>query len=147
MSTATTLPLNELSHAAKLRLMEELWDDLCHSSEGVTSPAWHGEVLAARAAGGERRRRIPRVGGGERTTSAEEVVRIQILREAEDDLQDGREFYDRQELGVGGYFASALAADIDSLILFADIHPMQFGLHRALSKRLFSARKLALPHR
>jgi hypothetical protein len=74
-------------------------------------------------------------------------VRIQILREAEDDLQDGREFYDRQELGVGGYFASALAADIDSLILFADIHPMQFGLHRALSKRLFSARKLALPHR
>jgi Putative addiction module component len=49
MSTATTLPLNEMSHAAKLRLMEELWDDLSHSSEGVTSPAWHGEVLAARA--------------------------------------------------------------------------------------------------
>jgi hypothetical protein len=49
MSTATTLPLNEMSHIAKLRLMEELWDDLCHSSEGVTSPAWHGEVLAARA--------------------------------------------------------------------------------------------------
>jgi plasmid stabilization system protein ParE len=62
-------------------------------------------------------------------------VRIQILREAEDDLQAGREFYDRQEPGVGDYFASALAADIDSLILFAGIHPMEFGLHRALSKR------------
>ena len=37
-----------MSHAAKLRVMEELWDDLCHSSEGVPSPAWHGEVLAAR---------------------------------------------------------------------------------------------------
>jgi hypothetical protein len=49
MSTAMTLPLSEMSHAAKLRLMEELWDDLCHSSEGVPSPAWHGEVLAARA--------------------------------------------------------------------------------------------------
>jgi hypothetical protein len=48
MSTATTLPLSEMSHAAKLRVMEELWDDLCHSAEGVPSPAWHGEVLAAR---------------------------------------------------------------------------------------------------
>lgn len=44
-----TLPLSEMSHAAKLRVMEELWDDLCHSSEGVPSPAWHGEVLAERA--------------------------------------------------------------------------------------------------
>jgi hypothetical protein len=49
MSTSTSLPLSEMSHAAKLRIMEELWDDLCHSSEGVPSPAWHGEVLAARA--------------------------------------------------------------------------------------------------
>ena len=43
MSTATTLPLSEMSRPAKLRVMEELWDDLCHS------PDWHGEVLAARA--------------------------------------------------------------------------------------------------
>jgi hypothetical protein len=49
MSIPTTLPLTEMSRAAKLRVMEELWDDLCHSSEGVPSPAWHGEVLAARA--------------------------------------------------------------------------------------------------
>jgi plasmid stabilization system protein ParE len=62
-------------------------------------------------------------------------VKIQVLDEAEDDLQDGRKFYDRQEPGVGDYFAAALAADIDSLILFAGIHPMEFGFHRALSKR------------
>jgi len=62
-------------------------------------------------------------------------VKIQVLDEAEDDLQDGREFYDRQEPGVGDYFAAALAADIDSLILFAGIHPTEFGFHRALSKR------------
>jgi len=49
MGTSTTLPLTEMSRAAKLRVMEELWDDLCHSSEGVPSPAWHGEVLTARA--------------------------------------------------------------------------------------------------
>ena len=62
-------------------------------------------------------------------------MRIQVLDEAENDLQDGRDFYDRQEAGVGGYFAAALASDIDSLILFAEIHPMEFGFHRALSKR------------
>jgi hypothetical protein len=50
MSRATTLPLKEMSHAAKLRVMEELWDDLCHSAEGVPSPDWHGEVLAVRTA-------------------------------------------------------------------------------------------------
>ncbi|EDY21170.1 conserved hypothetical protein [Chthoniobacter flavus Ellin428] len=49
MSVATTLPLSEMTHADKLRVMEELWDDLCRSPEGVTSPAWHGEVLTARA--------------------------------------------------------------------------------------------------
>jgi hypothetical protein len=38
-----------MTQAAKLRIMEELWDDLCRSAEGVPSPAWHGEVLAARA--------------------------------------------------------------------------------------------------
>jgi len=62
-------------------------------------------------------------------------VRIQVLDEAEEDLQDGREFYDRLEPGVGDYFAAALATDIDSLILFAGIHPKEFGYHRALSKR------------
>ena len=62
-------------------------------------------------------------------------MRIQVLDEAEDDLPAGREFYDRQEPGVGDYFAAALAADIDSLILFAGIHSIEFGFHRALSKR------------
>jgi plasmid stabilization system protein ParE len=62
-------------------------------------------------------------------------VRIQILDEAEEDLHAGREFYERQEPGVGDYFAAALAADIDSLVLFAGVHPKEFGFHRALSKR------------
>jgi hypothetical protein len=62
-------------------------------------------------------------------------VKIQVLDEAEDDLEDGRAFYERQESGVGDYFIAALAADIESLILFAGIHPMHFGFHRLLSKR------------
>jgi plasmid stabilization system protein ParE len=62
-------------------------------------------------------------------------VRIQLLDEAEQDLQEGREFYDRQQPGVGDYFAAALASDIDSLVIFAGTHPMGLGFHRALSKR------------
>jgi hypothetical protein len=62
-------------------------------------------------------------------------VIIELLDEAVSDLHDGRDFYDRQEQGVGDYFAAALAADINSLVLFAGIHPREFGLHRALSKR------------
>lgn len=47
MNTALLLP--EMTRAEKLRTMEELWDDLCHSPEALPSPAWHGEVLAERA--------------------------------------------------------------------------------------------------
>ncbi len=39
--------------------------------------------------------------GSERAPAAQTRVRIQVLDEAEDDLQDGRAFYDRQEPGVG----------------------------------------------
>jgi len=42
------LPLNEMTTADKLSLMELLWDDLCRTPENVPSPAWHGEVLAER---------------------------------------------------------------------------------------------------
>ena len=73
--------------------------------------------------------------GSERAPTAQTRVKIQVLDEAEDDLHDGREFYERQEPGVGDYFTAALAPDIDSLILFAGIHPIEFGFHRALSKR------------
>ena len=38
-----------MTHAEKLRAMEELWDDLCHAAEDMASPSWHGDVLAARA--------------------------------------------------------------------------------------------------
>ena len=44
----TTLPLNEMTVAEKLRVMEAIWGDLCHRGEAIPSPAWHGEVLAER---------------------------------------------------------------------------------------------------
>lgn len=42
------LPLNEMTVAEKLQAMEVLWDDLSRNPEDIPSPAWHGEVLAAR---------------------------------------------------------------------------------------------------
>lgn len=44
-----TLPLKEMTKLDKLRAMEALWDDLCRDADTVQSPAWHGDVLRARA--------------------------------------------------------------------------------------------------
>ena len=41
-----TVDLNQMSTPDKLRLMEDLWADL--SGKEVSSPDWHGEVLAER---------------------------------------------------------------------------------------------------
>ena len=46
----TRLPLNEMSVEQKLQTMESLWDDLCSRAEDLSSPPWHGEVLAEREA-------------------------------------------------------------------------------------------------
>jgi hypothetical protein len=42
------LPLNEMTTAEKLALMELLWEDLRRTPDDIPTPAWHGEVLAAR---------------------------------------------------------------------------------------------------
>lgn len=43
---SSTVELQEMSLAEKMRLMEDLWADL--SGQDVASPSWHGEVLAER---------------------------------------------------------------------------------------------------
>ena len=60
---------------------------------------------------------------------------VQILDEAEQDLIDGFRFYEMQDQGLGDYFLDSLFSDIDSLRLYAGIHPIYFGCHRLLSKR------------
>ena len=62
-------------------------------------------------------------------------MRILILPSARDDLSDGFEFYERQQAGLGDYFLESLFSDIESLRLYAGIHPKWFGYHRLLSKR------------
>lgn len=63
-------------------------------------------------------------------------MRIQILDPAKQDLIDGYYFYETQAEGVGRYFLDSLYSDIDSLKLYAGIHPKKFGnFHWMLSKR------------
>ena len=62
-------------------------------------------------------------------------MRIKILLSAVEDLHAGRLFYEKQGQGLGEYFFDSLFSDIDSLALYAGIHPKVFGYHRLLSKR------------
>ncbi len=43
-----TIPLDEMSTAEKLQAIEEIWADLQRGPEGLPSPGWHADVLAAR---------------------------------------------------------------------------------------------------
>jgi hypothetical protein len=64
-------------------------------------------------------------------------VKIRVLDAAAQDLIDGFRFYEIQGAGLGQYFIDSLFADIDSLLLYAGIHPICFGTyHRLLAKRL-----------
>lgn len=58
-----------------------------------------------------------------------------ILKEAADDLNDGKDFYDEKEKGIGDYFWDSLIADIESLFLYAGIHSKQFGSYHMFAKR------------
>ena len=62
-------------------------------------------------------------------------MKVEILDEAERDMIDGFGFYEAQAAGLGDYFLDSLYADIDSLRLYAGIHPLHSGQHRLLSKR------------
>jgi hypothetical protein len=62
-------------------------------------------------------------------------LRTRILKQAEDDLEDGYRFYESRHPGLGSYFLDSLSSDIDSLAFYAGIHRVVFGYHRLLSKR------------
>jgi len=62
-------------------------------------------------------------------------MRVRILSLAEQDLEEGYRFYERQGMGVGAYFLDSLFADIDSLAIYAGVHRVVFGYHRMLAKR------------
>lgn len=63
-------------------------------------------------------------------------MKIALSASAQHDLLDGFAFYEAQQSDLGWYFLDSLYADIDSLMLYAGIHPKPIGsLHRTTSKR------------
>jgi len=64
------------------------------------------------------------------------MTRIDIADKALSDLEDGFMFYDRQEPGLGEYFAASLSADIEGLKSTAGIHRKAHrNFHRLLSNK------------
>jgi len=45
-----TLPLETMTLHDKIQTMESIWQSLTQNATEVESPAWHGDVLAARKA-------------------------------------------------------------------------------------------------
>jgi hypothetical protein len=70
-----------------------------------------------------------------------------ILAEAAEDLEQGRNFYDAQESGIGDYFADSLVADIESLAIYHGIHARQFGCYRMRLTDFHSAFTIGKPRR
>jgi len=48
---------------------------------------------------------------------------VLILEDAAEDLELGAQFYESCSTGVGDYFFDSILSDLDSLVLFAGIHP------------------------
>ena len=61
--------------------------------------------------------------------------RVLVLEEAAEDIEQARDFYDLQELGVGSYFADSITAEIEGLGLLHGVHSQDFGFYRRLSDR------------
>ena len=62
-------------------------------------------------------------------------MRVEILDCAHEDMANGYVFYENQTQGLGAYFSDTLYAEMESLQLYAGIHPVRFGFYRLLAHR------------
>ncbi len=63
------------------------------------------------------------------------MIQILISEDALGDLDEGYWFYERQEFGLGDYFASTLRSEIEGLKITAGIHRCDYlDYHRLLSR-------------
>ncbi|MEP6913742.1 MAG: type II toxin-antitoxin system RelE/ParE family toxin [bacterium] len=63
-------------------------------------------------------------------------MKIRILDRAEQDLVEGFQFYEAQQVGLGSYFLVNLYSDIESLGLYGGRHQKAYkNYHRLLSRR------------
>ncbi len=64
-------------------------------------------------------------------------MRLRIAGPARRDLDEGYQFYESQEAGVGEYFLSSVRADIDGLRISAGIHAIVYHDYHRLLCRTF----------
>jgi Putative addiction module component len=81
---AVALDLGKMTTADKLRLMEDLWQNLAAEDLEIPSPSWHDEVLAER----ERQRLIT---SGEESYVAWEVAKKQLRAELQREAPSSRQ--------------------------------------------------------
>jgi len=62
-------------------------------------------------------------------------MEVRILLSAENDLQGGYDFYEKQSLGLGDYFYDTLYFEIGLLQRTAGIHSKRGNLFRVMSKK------------
>jgi len=62
-------------------------------------------------------------------------VTPRILPAAVEDLERGRDFYEESEEGIGDYFVQTVLSEVESLRLYAGVHPKRFGFHWFMVRR------------
>ena len=56
-------------------------------------------------------------------------MNIIVTESASDDIAEGYLFYEEQYRGLGDYFEASILADLRSLLVFAGVHEMHFGIY------------------
>jgi hypothetical protein len=64
-------------------------------------------------------------------------MKVRIFDNAKLDLVEGYRFYEDQASGIGQYFLDSIYADINSLMLYAGIHPIKFSIFYCLLAKRF----------
>lgn len=62
---------------------------------------------------------------------------IRIAASARRDLDEGFDFYELQEIGLGDYFINSVKADIESLRVTAGVHRIVYADYHRLLCRVF----------
>ncbi|MFN0277902.1 MAG: type II toxin-antitoxin system RelE/ParE family toxin [Pyrinomonadaceae bacterium] len=56
-------------------------------------------------------------------------MNVVITESASDDIAEGYLFYEEQYQGLGDYFEASILADIRSLVIYAGVHEIHFGIY------------------
>jgi hypothetical protein len=64
-------------------------------------------------------------------------MNLRILASAWTDLEEGFQFYEFQQVGLGDYFIASMKADVESLRISAGIHPLKCQDYHRMLCRVF----------